>query len=72
MLKFFLIVMMGIFIEGCSSFSNSEILLKTNPDKRKQKPEYMPCDEKPIESKLHEKKSISIAPQLGIRIPLEK
>lgn len=72
MIKFFLIGLIGIIGEGCSSFSDSEIIMKTTPEKRKQKHEHMPSEEKPVENHLQDKNAIPIAPQVGIRIPLGK
>lgn len=71
-LKFFLIGLMGIGITACSSFSDSEIIVKANPDKKRPKYDYMPPVEKPIENHLPADKYLPIVPQLGIRIPLGK
>lgn len=72
MLKFFLIGVIGIVMGGCSSFSDSEIIMRTNSEKRKSKPEYMPPTEQPIENHSRQETPIPIAPQVGIRIPLGK
>lgn len=72
MLKFFLIMVMGIITGGCSSFSDSEIVMRTNSEKRKPKSEYMPPTEQPIENHSRQEAPIPIAPQVGIRIPLGK
>lgn len=52
--------------------SDSEIIMKTHPEKRKPKPEYMPPEERAVDSPLLKEKTPPIAPQLGIRIPLGK
>lgn len=72
MLNFFLIGMMGILIGGCSSLSDSEIIMRTNSEKRKPKSDYMPPTEQPIENHSRQETPIPIAPQVGIRIPLGK
>lgn len=72
MLKFFLLSLIGIIMGGCSSISESKIIMKTNSEQKKPKPDYMPPEEKPVENHLPSDKSIPIAPQLGIRIPLGK
>lgn len=71
MLKFFFIGILGIAMGGCSSFSDSKIIMKPS-SARQAKPEYMPHEEKPVEQQLQNEKAISIAPQVGIRIPLGK
>jgi hypothetical protein len=64
--------MAGVLITACSSFSDSEIILKTEPDRKKPKYDYMPPPEKPVENREMPKKHIPISPQLGVRIPLGK
>jgi hypothetical protein len=68
-------LLVGIFlmIGGCSKFSDSEIIVRTSPEKRPPKPDYMPPDEKPISPPAQEGKGIPpISPQVGIRVPLEQ
>lgn len=72
MLKFFFIGLTSIVMAGCSSFSDSEVIVRTNPEKRKPKNDYMPPEEKPVEDHLPTNKYVPIAPQVGIRIPLGK
>lgn len=72
MLNFFLLGFMGLIVGGCSSFSDSEIIMKTSSEKRTPKPDYMPPEEKPVENHLPSNKALPVAPQLGIRIPLGK
>jgi hypothetical protein len=71
-LKFFLIGIMGIVLGACSSFSDSEVIMKTNSEKRKPRHDYMPPEEKPVDDHSSTNKHLPIAPQLGIRIPLGK
>ena len=71
MLNFFFIGIMGIAMGGCSSLSDSKIIM--NPTSERQvKPEYMPPEAGPLEQHLKKEKAIPIAPQVGIRIPLGK
>jgi len=70
--KIFLVGIIGIIMGGCSSMSDSEIIMKTNPEKRKPKPEYMPPEERLMDTHSPKEKTPPIAPQLGIRIPLGK
>lgn len=72
MLRNFLMGSMMIILGGCSSFSESEIIMKAHPDKRNPKPNYMPPEEKPLEVPPEEKKFPPFSPRLGIKIPLEK
>jgi hypothetical protein len=72
MLRFLTLGMVSSLLWGCSSFSESEIVMRTNPEKRKPKHEYMTSEEKSIETNLNQETPIKIAPQVGIRIPLGK
>ena len=72
MLKFFLLGIMGVVVVGCDSFSDSEIIVKANPEKRKPKHDYMPPEEKPVENNLPENPLFPVTPQVGLRIPLGK
>ena len=67
------IALTALLLVGCSSIADSEIIMRANSENRKQqKPNYMPSEEKPVENHSPVKKTLPIAPQLGIRIPLEK
>lgn len=66
--KIFFIGLLGIIFSGCSSSEEPEVMMKVSPEKRKPKHEYMQPEEPPIE----DKKTLPIAPQVGIRIPLGK
>lgn len=72
MYKFFFLGMMGLILGACSSLENSEVTMKVNSEKRKLKHQLMLPEEKPIETNPKTEKIPSIAPQVGIRIPLEK
>ena len=69
---FFLIGIMSVVIGGCSSLEDSEVTMKVNSEKRKPKHELMPLEETPVENPSQAEKIPSIAPQVGIRIPLGK
>lgn len=71
-MRFYILLGISLIIGGCSSLSDSEIIVKTSPSKRPPKPEYMPPEEKPLESPSQGKIPVPIAPQVGIRIPLGK
>ena len=71
MYKIFFLGMMGI-LGACSSLENSEVTMKVNSEKRKLKHELVPPEQKPVETNFKAEKIPPIAPQIGIRIPLEK
>lgn len=60
-------------LTACTLPSNSEVIMLASPEKRTPKSGYMPSPEKPLKDPVvEEKPSVlpSIAPQIGIRVPL--
>lgn len=72
MIRFYVLLGIGLIIGGCSTLPDSEIIVRASPPKKPIKPIYIPPEEKPLDSLPEGKTSVPIAPQVGIRIPLEK
>lgn len=69
---FFLIGIMNVAIGGCSSLEDSEVTMMVNSEKRKPKHELIPPEEQTSKNNFQTEKLPPLAPQVGIRILLEK
>jgi hypothetical protein len=60
-------------LSACTLPSNSEVIMRAGAEHRTPKSEYMPAPEKPFKDPISEKPTIlpTLAPQVGIRVPLE-
>lgn len=64
-------IVLSLLLGGCSTFSDSEVIMRASPETRTSKPN-MPPIEKPLQTAPIDDKTISIAPQIGLRLPLGK
>jgi len=62
---------LSLLLAACSSFSDSQVIMKASPEERLSK-SPLPTPEKPLQAPHIDDKTISIAPQIGVRLPLGK
>jgi len=70
-MKKFSCIALSLFLGACSSFSDSEVIMRASPETRSAKP-HMPPIEKPLQAPHDNALPIPIAPQIGVRLPLGK
>lgn len=64
-------IVLPLLLGACSSFSDSEVIMRASPEERPTKL-HMPSTEKPLQAPYNEERPLSIAPQIGVRVPLGK
>ncbi|MBI2707676.1 MAG: hypothetical protein HYX35_05130 [Proteobacteria bacterium] len=62
-------ILLPLLLAACSSFSDSEVIMRASPETRASKP-HMPPIEKPFQAPHDEANPIPISPQIGVRVPL--
>lgn len=64
-------IVLPLLLGACSSLSKSEVIMRAGPEERTSKL-HMPATEKPLQSPHNEERLLSIAPQIGVLLPLGK